>query len=572
MDEDIRTVAMLVRNQISYLTRERTRYQNKLAQQEQSNQTRSSQQSVSQIQSIGMQNQPPIQQVQMAVPQPFHNVPTQPQPEQITSQQKLHQEIYQQQVYQTQIQQMQMHLNQQVNTQASQFPPTQGFEGTDFQTQQLHMQVSQLQDMSSQNATMQQNANHQLLAQVQHSQIQNQSTMLHTQPQPPVVSHVHTQNISVATSVSQYQAQQQMLQTQKIQPQNQVMSPQYQTSQPYSQYQHVQSQNQSTQVSPPCYTSSLQQVLTDDNTVLSPDQFQNQNQQQGVSHMMQSMNGSLPLGSEGYQLNTPPAVIQNMTSSIGIPMQQTSNALTCHQAYVQDISKSAVQQNQVHQTQGSPQKILPQQIPNQLPNINPQQINANQCNVYTQSSQPQSPQKVISPSQNPPSNLPLSQHMQTPTVGIDQNQINVNLPQNLTVINPQQFQQAQSPAVQQPIPDNIQSAGSHYPSFSDMQSQINSVSYQALQDSKQAFIPVQHQNTSTVSQQTHFSPVDYANTNVEQESVDRLCYNQIRQDSVSRQPSIESDGLTTETTEETLPPSMSTSMTAENFPAGIFWF
>ncbi|GIY21359.1 hypothetical protein CEXT_786511 [Caerostris extrusa] len=71
LDEDIRTVAMLVRNQISYLTRERTRYQNKLAQQEQ-NLSRP-QQLTPQVQSNNLQNQPAMQQVQNSV---SHQYPT----------------------------------------------------------------------------------------------------------------------------------------------------------------------------------------------------------------------------------------------------------------------------------------------------------------------------------------------------------------------------------------------------------------------------------------------------------------------------------------------------------------
>ncbi|XP_035219177.1 serine/threonine-protein kinase WNK3-like [Stegodyphus dumicola] len=233
LDEDIRTVAMLIRNQISYLTRERTRYQNKLALQEQSNMSRASQQT--QLQNVSIQNQ----QVQMTVPQQFQNVSAQQHTEQL-SQQKMQQEMFQQQVFQSQMQQMQMHINQQINAVPTQPQFTsQGYEVSDYQTQpQLHMQVSQFQDISSQGGQIQSNQNQQILSQVTHGHMQAQQAVVHPQIQPQVVaSHVISQT-SIPTSGPQYQNPQ-VLHPQPMTSQNQSISNQYQASnQAYSQYQH----------------------------------------------------------------------------------------------------------------------------------------------------------------------------------------------------------------------------------------------------------------------------------------------------------------------------------------------
>ncbi|KAF8791461.1 Serine/threonine-protein kinase WNK like protein [Argiope bruennichi] len=535
LDEDIRTVATLIRNQISYLTRERTRYQNKLAQQEQN--LNRPQQLTPQVQSSNIQTQQPIQQVQIPVSHQYQTMSTQ-QSEQMNAQQKINQEMYQQQIYQTQMQQMQLHLNQQMNpvSQQSQLP-SQGFETPDYQMHQLHMQVSQLQDVSAQTGQIQQHQNQQMLS--QHGQMQNQ--------QLSMPSHVLPPNMSVFTSTSQLQNQ--LLHSQQLQAGNQAVCSQYQAAnQPYSQYQHVPSQNLPTQTSTGRFTNQVQPTLPD-GSVLSPEQFQNQTQPQ-PSHFVQPVNGSVPVSNQ-YPLKCQQLPLQNIASSSIISNQQSSPVISSQHNFGQPVQSVAAacasQQNQVQPPHmQSPQKIMSSQpIQTSIPNINSTQvISNNQTSVFNQQIHPQSPQKTMSPQQNHPPNLPLSYHPQS---GTDPNQIqNVNISNNA----PMMSQIVQSPVVNQ-----------QYQEASQITSQLPN-----FQEPQQAY--VQHQiSASNISVPTkQMNPED---AYIDQEFLEKGTCNQLIQDSLSRQASLESDGISGTPDEKNLPPSMTTSLTSESFSADI---
>ncbi|XP_055929291.1 serine/threonine-protein kinase WNK1-like isoform X3 [Argiope bruennichi] len=534
LDEDIRTVATLIRNQISYLTRERTRYQNKLAQQEQN--LNRPQQLTPQVQSSNIQTQQPIQQVQIPVSHQYQTMSTQ-QSEQMNAQQKINQEMYQQQIYQTQMQQMQLHLNQQMNpvSQQSQLP-SQGFETPDYQMHQLHMQVSQLQDVSAQTGQIQQHQNQQMLS--QHGQMQNQ--------QLSMPSHVLPPNMSVFTSTSQLQNQ--LLHSQQLQAGNQAVCSQYQAAnQPYSQYQHVPSQNLPTQTSTGRFTNQVQPTLPD-GSVLSPEQFQNQTQPQ-PSHFVQPVNGSVPVSNQ-YPLKCQQLPLQNIASSSIISNQQSSPVISSQHNFGQPVQSVAAacasQQNQVQPHMQSPQKIMSSQpIQTSIPNINSTQvISNNQTSVFNQQIHPQSPQKTMSPQQNHPPNLPLSYHPQS---GTDPNQIqNVNISNNA----PMMSQIVQSPVVNQ-----------QYQEASQITSQLPN-----FQEPQQAY--VQHQiSASNISVPTkQMNPED---AYIDQEFLEKGTCNQLIQDSLSRQASLESDGISGTPDEKNLPPSMTTSLTSESFSADI---
>lgn len=471
LDEDIRTVALLVRNQISYLTREKARYQKKLAQnlQEQNNQNKPPlQQPASQTQNIGMQSQS-IQGQQMGIPQPFI-VSTQ-QPLDLNSQQMLHQERYQQ-VYQTQ-----MHMSQQVT-------------GTDYQAPQLCVQVSQLQDVSQMHP--------------------------HAQNMQPVVSHMHGQN--APAGLTQMQSQQM--------PQNQVN----QCFQ-YQQNLCVQSQNQATQVSPPLYTTSVQHALTEDTTIMSPEHYQSQ--QQESAQILQPMTGAHPhptAGSEAYQVTIQQQYLQNLASGATVPSQQIPNIVPfCQQIYSQDMQNVVHSQSQSSvptQTRSPKKEVMLQQTP-QLPNVSMQ--TATQMYSQQSVSHPQSPQTVLSPlSENPPSNfVVLSENVETPPLAAP------DLSQ-MKVLSSQQFQQIVSPAVVQ-------------------------------QSHSQVFTPQQIQCSAMATQQTYFTPIDHAK--LSQESFKHASCNQLKQESLSRQPSMDSDKETV--VQPMYTHNMSTSMTSESIHPGI---
>ncbi|GIY73325.1 hypothetical protein CDAR_531001 [Caerostris darwini] len=512
LDEDIRTVAMLVRNQISYLTRERTRYQNKLAQQEQ-NLSRP-QQLTPQVQSNNLQNQPAMQQVQNSVSHQYPTMSTQ-QTDQINNQQKINQEMYQQQIYQTQIQQMQLHLNQQMNTvsQQSQYS-SQGFETPDYQMHQLHMQVSQLQDVSAQNTQMQQHQNQQILS--QHGQVPNQQLSLS--------SHVMTPNMSVFTSTSQLPNQ--VLHSQQLQAGNQAVCPQYSTTnQSYSQYQHVPPQNLQTQTSTGRFNNQIQsgniQQTLPDGSVLSPDQFQNQSQAQVF---VQPLNGSVSSIPNQYQMKCQQLPIQNIASASLIQNQQSSPVISSQLTFGQTVQGvSTPQQSQI---------------------------------------QPQSPQKILSPQQNNPPNLPLY-HVQSST---DPNQTqNVSISNNCPLM-PQQMQVAQSPIINQQFQET---APSHpvlqLQTFQDIHSQSNQT-YQNFQDPHQAYI--QHQiPVSSITGPAKLLNQD--ENSIDQEILEKGTCNQLIQESLSRQESLESEGLVGTPDEKNVPQSMTASLTSDSFSVDI---
>ncbi|GBM56457.1 Serine/threonine-protein kinase WNK [Araneus ventricosus] len=544
LDEDIRTVATLIRNQISYLTRERTRYQNKLAQQEQN--LNRPQQLTPQVQSGSIQNQQPIQQVQIPVSHQYQTISTQ-QAEQMNAQQKINQEMYHQQIYQTQMQQMQLHLNQQMNpvSQQSQLP-SQGFETPDYQMHQLHMQVSQLQDVSGQTGQIQQHQNQQMLS--QHGQMQNQ--------QLSMPSHVLPPNMSVFTSTSQLQNQ--LLHSQQLQGGNQTVCSQYQAAnQPYSQYQHVPSQNLPTQTSTGRFANQVQsanvQPTLPDGSVLSPEQFQNQTQPQ-PSHFVQPVNGSVPVSNQ-YPIKCQQLPLQNLASSSLISNQQSSPVISSQHNFGQPVQSVAAactsQQNQIQPHVQSPQKLMSSQpIQTSIPNINSTQVMSNnQTPVFNQQTQPQSPQKTMSPQQNHPPNLPLQYHVQS---GTDPSQIqNVNIPNNSPIMS-QQIQIAQSPVVSQQFQEAMPThATSQLPNF---------------QEPQQAYI--QHQiSTSGIS--VPIKQINQEEIYVDQEFLEKGTCNQLIQDSLSRQASLESDGVSGTPDEKNLPPSMTTSLTSESFSADI---
>ncbi|CAL1280793.1 unnamed protein product, partial [Larinioides sclopetarius] len=545
LDEDIRTVATLIRNQISYLTRERTRYQNKLAQQEQN--LNRPQQLTPQVQSSSIQNQQPIQQVQIPVSHQYQTISTQ-QSEQMNAQQKINQEMYHQQIYQSQMQQMQLHLNQQMNpvSQQSQLP-SQGFETSDYQMHQLHMQVSQLQDVSGQTGQIQQHQNQQMLS--QHGQMQNQ--------QLSMASHVLPPNMSVFTSASQLQNQ--LLHSQQLQGGNQAVCSQYQAAnQPYSQYQHVPAQNLPTQTSTGRFINQVQstnvQTTLPDGSILSPEQFQNQTQPQ-PSHFVQPVNGSVPVTNQ-YPIKCQQLPLQNLASSSLISNQQSSPVISSQHNFgppgqgVATVCTS--QQNQIQPHVQSPQKVMSSQpIQTSIPNISSTQvISNNQTPVFNQQTQPpQSPQKTMSPQQNHPPNLPLQYHVQS---GTDTNQIqNVNLPNNSPIL-PQQMQIAQSPVVSQQFQEAMPTHGtSQLPNF---------------QEPQQAYI--QHQ-ISAPGISVPIKQINQEEIYVDQEFFEKGACNQLIQDSLSRQASLDSDGVSGTPDEKNLPPSMTTSLTSESFSADI---
>ncbi|GFT09148.1 hypothetical protein NPIL_454101 [Nephila pilipes] len=559
LDEDIRTVAMLVRNQISYLTRERTRYQNKLAQQEQS--LNRPQQLTPQVQSSNIQNQQPVQQVQIPVSHQYQTISNQP-TEQINAQQKINQEMYHQQMYQTQMQQMQLHLNQQMNTQQSQYP-SQGFETPDYQMHQLHMQVSQLQEVSAQSGQMQQHQNPQMLP--QHGQVQNQ--------QLSVPSHALAPNMSVFTSTSQLQNQ--LLHSQQLQGGNQAICPQYQsTNQPYSQYQHVASQNLPTQTSTLRFTNQIQganvQQTLPDGSILSPDQFQNQGQAQ-PSQFVQPVNGSIPAMSSQYQMKCQQLPLQNLVSSSLASNQQSSPVISSQHAFgqtVQNVNACTPPQNQIQPHMQSPQKVMSSQpLQTSIPNITSTQVlSNNQSAMFNQQTQPQSPQKTMSPQQSHPSNLPLSYQVQS---GPDLNQVqNVNLPSNWPLMS-QQIQIAQSPVVNQQFQEAVPShSAPQHPPYQDSQLQ-SSQTYQNFSEPPPAYIQHHIPTSSAPMLSKQHSQMTTDETSVDQELLDKGTCNQLIQDAVSRQASLDSEGLIGTPDEKNLPPSMTTSLTSETFSTDV---
>ncbi|GFV50613.1 hypothetical protein TNCV_2212761 [Trichonephila clavipes] len=554
LDEDIRTVAMLVRNQISYLTRERTRYQNKLAQQEQT--LNRPQQLTSQVQSSNIQNQQPVQQVQIPVSHQYQTISNQP-AEQINAQQKINQEMYHQQMYQTQMQQMQLHLNQQMNTvsQQSQYP-TQGFETPDYQMHQLHMQVSQLQEVSAQTGQMQQHQNQML---PQHGQVQNQ--------QLSVPSHALAPNMSVFTSTAQLQNQ--LLHSQQMQGGNQTICPQYQsTNQPYSQYQHVTSQNLPTQTSTIRFTNQIQgvnvQQTLPDGCVLSPEQFQNQGQAQ-VSQFVQPVNGSMPPMSSQYQMKCQQLPLQNLVSSSLASNQQSSPVISSQHTFgqpVPNVNACTALQNQIQPHMQSPQKVISSQpLQTSIPNITSTQVlSNNQPTMYNQQPQPQSPQKTVSPQQSHPLNLPLS-YVQG---SADPSQMqNVNLPSNWPLMS-QQIQMAQSPMVNQQFQESVppHSAPQH-PPYQDNQLQ-SSQTYQNFSEPQPTYVQHHVPTSSAAMLPKQNSQIATDETCVDPESLDKGTCNQLIQD-VSRQASLESESFIGTPDEKNLPPSMTTSLTSETF-------
>ncbi|XP_054721257.1 serine/threonine-protein kinase WNK1-like [Uloborus diversus] len=554
LDDDIRTVAMLIRNQISYLTRERTRYQNKLAQQEQTGQNRPSQANINQIQNIAMQNQTTVQQVSMPVQQQFQNVVVQPQPDQINCQQMIQQEIFQQQVYQSQIQQMQM--NQQINQAQYQ---SQAFETPDYQGQPLQVQASLVQDISSQTSQMQQNQNQQILTQTQHNPIQNQQGIFSSQPQIPshqqsMASHVLNQSISVATSGTQYQNQQ-VLHSQQIQPQNQVMSPQFQqSSQTYTQYQQVQSQNQATQISPPRYSNqisstNIHQILPESNNSLSPEQFQ---VQQIGHHVIQPVSGSV-VTQEQFQLKCQQPVMQNHISS-SAPIQPQPSSAVPSQIFAQNAQQQTPSPQTLPKTATqSPQKVISTlPVTNQLSNINPQQVScSSQTTIYSQQTQPQSPQKILSPSQQNLPPFPLPQ--QTASIGdISQNQNVANWP----TINSQQMQQSNVPQYKE-----HQISASQYQNFTETNSQVNQSSYIGFQDTQQIYVQTQLQAPIVPGSVAQVPTVDIGEQLNEKDSLDNITNSQAKQGILSRKPSTESEILVAESPENiALPPNVSSTV------------
>ncbi|GFR33593.1 hypothetical protein TNCT_641271 [Trichonephila clavata] len=554
LDEDIRTVAMLVRNQIAYLTRERTRYQNKLAQQEQT--LNRPQQLTSQVQSSNIQNQQPVQQVQIPVSHQYQTISNQP-AEQINAQQKINQEMYHQQMYQTQIQQMQLHLNQQMNT-VSQQPqyPTQGYETPEYQMHQLHMQVSQLQEVSAQTGQMQQHQNQML---PQHGQVQNQ--------QLSVPSHALAQNMSVFTSTAQLQNQ--LLHSQQLQGGNQTICSQYQsTNQPYSQYQHVTSQNLPTQTSTIRFTNQIQgvnvQQTLPDGCVLSPEQFQNQGQAQ-VSQFVQPVNGSMPPMSSQYQMKCQQLPLQNLVSSSLASNQQSSPVISSQHTFgqpVQNVNACSAPQNQIQPHMQSPQKVISSQpLQTSVPNISSAQVlSNNQPAMYNQQPQPQSPQKTVSPQQSHPLNLPLS-YVQG---SADPSQMqNVNLPSNWPLMS-QQIQMAQSPMVNQQFQESVppHSAPQH-PPYQDTQLQ-SSQTYQNFSEPQPTYVQHHVPTSSAAMLPKQNSQIATDETSVDPESLDKGTCNQLIQD-VSRQASLESENFIGTPDEKNLPPSMTTSLTSETF-------
>ncbi|XP_035219176.1 uncharacterized protein LOC118192343 isoform X4 [Stegodyphus dumicola] len=249
-------------------------------------------------------------------------------------------------------------------------------------------------------------------------------------------------------------------------------------------------QSQSTQV--PRYPNQApllnkQQVTLEGNST-SPDQYQNVSQQQASHHIIQPLNGNLTSLSDTYQMSSQQPVLQNFASSASIQNQQT--IITSQHSYSQNVQNMPALQNQSQ----SPQKIVPpQQIQTQLSNMNSQQLN--QATVFTHQGHPQSPQKerVLSP------------------------------------------QQSVKPAVQ-------------YQGFQDVNIQ-NNQTYQNYQDMQHMYVQPQLQAAVTPGPNKQCSPGEIGDLH-DKESFDRAAGSQLKQDAVSRQPSVESDGLTAEVAEE----------------------
>lgn len=530
LDEDIRTVAMLVRNQISYLTREKTRYQNKLAEQEQ-NINRAAQQTTPQV---PCNNQQPVQ---LPTTYQYQNTSNQQQSEQTNTQQKVCQEAYQQQLYHSQMQQMQMQqmmqLNQQISSVSQQAQyGTQSFETADYQVHQMHLQVSQqLQDTPSQTMT--------------HQQILPQQVQVHTQ-QHSLPSHV-TQNMSVSTSTAPQLLNQQIFNTSHQTPSsNESMCSQYQTpTQSFSQYQQV--SNLTNQVSTPRYTTQLpaaniQPALTPDSSNISPDQFQNHNQ---VPQSIQQ----LPL--------------QNATSST--TNQQPSPGITSQQNFIQGMQNISTSQQNYVQVQ-SPQRVLPSQpCQTSMSNANAaQMLSNNQTVLLNQVQSQKSPQRVLSPQQSHPTNLPLAYLQNTS----DSNQINnVNPPSNWPLPS-QQMQISQSPHISQPqFQDSLPNYSSQYLPYQEVHLHTPNQPY-GVQESQPLVQQMSGSNVSVPSKLMNMTVtevcIDPTQASLEQASN----FNQINQDILPRQASFESESFIGTPDEKILPPSMTTSITSECPSAG----
>lgn len=318
---------MLVRNQISYLKREKARYQNKLAPQPQEqNLNQATQQTTPQV-PCNNQQPPATYQYQNS-----------------SNTQQKGQELYQQQLYQIQQMHMHQHLNQQISavSQQPQYGSQYGFESADYQVHppQLHFQDAP--SMTQQQILPQQVQVH---------------TQQHSLPTPQAAPQLLNQQIintshPSTTMCSQYQA----------------LTP----NQSYSQYQQVAPQNIANSRLP---SANIQPVPTPDSSnIISPDNLMGQ--------ASQSLN-QLPLkmvSSSACNQQPSPGIIsqqnfqgmQNFSSSEQnqIQLQSPQRVLSSQpsQTLLSNVnSAQIVGNNQTVLLNQSPQKILSPHHPTNLP-------------------------------------------------------------------------------------------------------------------------------------------------------------------------------------------------------------
>lgn len=353
MNEDIRTVAMLVRNQISFLKREKAHYQNKLAPQQEQNLNQATPQT-SQVPC----NNPVTYQYQ-------NSSNTQ------QSETSKGQELYQQQLYKMQQMQMQHNLNQQISavSQQPQYGSQYGYESADYQVHQLHYQDAP--SMTQQQILPQQ------------VQVQNQQHSLPTpQAAPQLLNQqmINTSHPSPTTMCSQYQT----------------------PNQSYSQYQQVTPQNIANSRLP---STNIQPVPTPDSpSNISPDNLMGQ--------VSQSLN-ELPLKIvSSSACNPSPSIIsqqnfqgmQNLSEQNQIQLQSPQRVLSSQpsQTLLSNVNSAHIVSNNQVLLNQSPQKTLSPHHPTNLPLAylqNPCDSNqVNNANPPPNYSLPTQPQMQISQS------------------------------------------------------------------------------------------------------------------------------------------------------------------------------
>ncbi|XP_071035049.1 uncharacterized protein [Parasteatoda tepidariorum] len=557
LDEDIRTVAMLVRNQISYLTRERLRYQNKMAMQEQVIPSRPSQTST-QMQNMTMNNQT-MQQVQISMPQQYQTNANQQQSET----QMIH-EMYPQQIYQTQMQQMQMHI---AASQQSQYS-TQVAETPDYQSQTIHIQIPQHQDASTQSCQVQQSQASQVL---QHGQTQAPQVMQHGQTQAPTaMQHGQTQ-VPQAMQHGQTQAPQaiQHGQTQAPQgmPHGQTQAPQvlqHGQNQPPQIIQHGQTQApqviQHGQAQAPQVVQHGQnqasQILQHGQTQANVMQSESQplGQPQAFSHV-QVTNVSVPASAAQFQNQ----VLHTQYQITNQPI--TSQYQGTNQQYQQFQQVSA--QNQMTTPRYSNQmQIAGTQVLSSDNTIPPELLQAQLAHIM----QPVSGSAISSQYQMKGQNLPLqnlasvpSSSQSSPVIASQQfsaQQVTAQVPVSRAqspqkVVHPSYATSNASIIYSQgqpPSPQKVYSPQQNivpHPTSCDPSQNTNWVVNQHMPNQHENFPPQYQESVSQMSSSQDLQNSAYSSEGGAQETSEQSL--SALQDAMSRQPSLESEGLNPET-------------------------